>query len=33
MDEITKDIYEGIPWYMLFADNVVLIDKRRIGVD
>jgi hypothetical protein len=33
MNEITKDIQEDIPWCMLFADDVVLIDKSRIGVD
>jgi hypothetical protein len=33
MDEITKDIQEDIPWCMLFADDVVLIDESRIGVN
>jgi Reverse transcriptase (RNA-dependent DNA polymerase) len=33
MDEITKDIQRDIPWCMLFADDVVLIDESRIGVD
>jgi Reverse transcriptase (RNA-dependent DNA polymerase) len=33
MDEITKDIQEDIPLCMLFADDVVLIDKSRIGVN
>jgi hypothetical protein len=33
MDEITKDIQEDIHWYMLFADDVVLIDENRIGVN
>jgi Reverse transcriptase (RNA-dependent DNA polymerase) len=33
MDEITKDIQEDIPWCMLFADDVVLIDENRIGVN
>jgi hypothetical protein len=33
MDEITKDIQGDIPWCMLFADDVVLIDESRIGVD
>jgi Reverse transcriptase (RNA-dependent DNA polymerase) len=33
MDEITKDIQGDIPWCILFADDVVLIDKSRIGVN
>ena len=33
MDEITRDIQGKIPWCMLFADDVVLIDESRIGVD
>jgi Reverse transcriptase (RNA-dependent DNA polymerase) len=33
MDEITNDIQEDIPWCMLFADDVVLIDESRIGVN
>jgi Reverse transcriptase (RNA-dependent DNA polymerase) len=32
MDEITNDIQGDIPWCMLFAGDVVLIDERRIGV-
>jgi Reverse transcriptase (RNA-dependent DNA polymerase) len=30
MDEITKDIQEDIPWCMLFADDVVLIDENKL---
>jgi Reverse transcriptase (RNA-dependent DNA polymerase) len=30
MDEITKDIQGDIPWCMLFADDVVLIDGSKI---
>jgi Reverse transcriptase (RNA-dependent DNA polymerase) len=33
IDEITKDIQEDIPWYMMFADDVVLIDESRTGVN
>jgi Reverse transcriptase (RNA-dependent DNA polymerase) len=33
MDEITKDIKGYIPRCMLFADDVVLIDESRIGVN
>jgi Reverse transcriptase (RNA-dependent DNA polymerase) len=33
MDEIIKDIQGDIPWYMLFADDVVLIDENMIGVN
>jgi hypothetical protein len=33
MDEVTRDIQCGIPWYMLFADDVVLVDESRTGVD
>jgi Reverse transcriptase (RNA-dependent DNA polymerase) len=33
MDEITNDIQGDIPWCMLFADVMVLIDESRIGVN
>jgi Reverse transcriptase (RNA-dependent DNA polymerase) len=33
MDEIIKDIQGDIAWCMLFADDVVLIDESRIGVN
>jgi hypothetical protein len=33
MDEVTRDIQGGIPWCMLFADDVVLMDESRTGVN
>jgi hypothetical protein len=33
MDEVTKDIQGDIPWCMLFAYDVVLIDDSRAGVN
>jgi hypothetical protein len=33
MDEVARDIQDGISWYMLFADDVVLMDESRTGVD
>jgi len=33
MDEVTREIQGEIPWCMLFADDVVLIDESRVGVD
>jgi hypothetical protein len=33
MDEVTRDIQGGIPWCMLFIDDVVLVDESRTGVD
>jgi hypothetical protein len=33
MDGVTRDIQDGIPWCMLFADDVVLVDWSRAGVD
>jgi Reverse transcriptase (RNA-dependent DNA polymerase) len=33
MNEITKDIQEDNPWCILFADDLVLIDESRIGVN
>ncbi|VAH62621.1 unnamed protein product [Triticum turgidum subsp. durum] len=32
MDEVTRDIQGDIPWCMLFADDVVLVDDSRAGV-
>jgi hypothetical protein len=33
MDEVTRDIQGGISWYMLFADDVILVDESRTRVD
>ena len=32
MDEVTSDIQGDIPWCMLFADDVVLVDESMSGV-
>jgi hypothetical protein len=33
MDEVTRDIQGGIPWCMLFTDDVVLVDESRTRVN
>jgi hypothetical protein len=33
MDELTRYIQGDIPWSMLFADDVVLVDDCRMGVN
>ena len=33
MDEVTRNIQGDIPWYMLFADDVVLVDESQAGVN
>jgi hypothetical protein len=33
MNEVTRDIQGDIPWCMLFADDVVLVDDSRAGVN
>jgi hypothetical protein len=32
IDEVTRDIQGDIPWCMIFADDVVLIEESRSGV-
>ena len=33
MDEVTRGIQGDIPWCMFFADDVVLVDESRAGVN
>ena len=33
MDELTRGIQDEVPWSMLFADDIVLIDETRQGVN
>jgi hypothetical protein len=33
MDEVTRDIQGGIPWCILFAGDVILVDESSTGVD
>jgi hypothetical protein len=33
MDEVTRDIQGGIPWCMLFAADVMLVDETMAGVN
>ena len=33
MDELTNGIQDELPRYMLFADDIVLIDETREGVN
>ena len=33
IDELTKHIQDDIRWYILFADDIVLIDETISGVN
>ena len=33
MDELTRAIQDEIRWCMLFADDIVLVDETRAGVN
>ena len=33
MDELTRAIRDEIPWCMLFADDIILVDERRARVN
>ena len=33
MDELTRAIQNEIPWCMLFANDIVLVDETRAGVN
>ena len=33
MDVLTRGIQDELPWYMLFADDIVLIDETRQGAN
>jgi hypothetical protein len=33
MDEVIRGIQSGISWCILFADDVLLVDESRMGVD
>ncbi|XP_065881565.1 uncharacterized protein [Euphorbia lathyris] len=33
MDELTSSLQDGIPWCMLFADDIVLVDETKEGVE
>ena len=31
MDELTREIQDGVPWCMIFANDIALIDETRGG--
>ncbi|GMP67085.1 hypothetical protein CsSME_00027194 [Camellia sinensis var. sinensis] len=32
-DELTRNIQDDVPWCMLFADNIVLVNETKEGVN
>ncbi|KAL6548523.1 hypothetical protein OROGR_008944 [Orobanche gracilis] len=32
IDELTREIQNDVPWCMMFADDIVLIDETKVGV-
>ena len=33
IDELTREIQDKVPWCMFFADDIVLVDESRSGVN
>ena len=33
LDVLTRGIQDEVPWYMLFADDIILIDVTRQGLN
>lgn len=33
MDEYTRAIQDDISWYILFIDDIILINETRVGVN
>jgi len=33
MDELTREIQDEVPWSMLFADDIILIDETKDGLN
>jgi len=33
MDELTRAIQDEVPWRMLFANDIFLVDEMRVGVN
>lgn len=33
MDELTRPMQDEVPFYMLFEDDIVLVDETKHGVD